>query len=192
MEVTEVVALATGVAGVVLGAAGATKLVEPGASARMLDAVGAPVGRGGARLVGLLEILVAIWLLASGSRWAATATALAYLVLTLTVVVLRRRSPATPCGCFGAWSGPPSARHLVINVSGLAVSALTAASDVPVGPPAAATGAGGLAWWLAVVTGSALVVLALAGPRSSRPPASEAGIPPQTDDRTTTTTEAGR
>lgn len=193
MEVVDVVVLATGIAGVVLGAAGATKVIDPGATARMLEAVGAPGGRLAARLLGTLEILIALWLLASGSRWAAAATALAYLVLTLTVALLRHRSPATPCGCFGAWSGPPSARHLAINLSGVAVSSVAATAGVIVGPPAGWTGAGVLAWWLVVVGGSALVVLALAGPRHTRAGGRWRESAPQDSTRiTNTTTEAGR
>lgn len=192
MEPVDAVVLATGIAGVVLGAAGATKVIDPGATARTLEAVGAPGGRLAARLLGTLELLIALWLLASGSRWAAAATALAYLVLTLTVVLLRRRSPATPCGCFGAWSGPPSARHLAINLGGVIVSTLVATADVTVGPPAGWNGAGVLAWWLVVVGGSALVVLALAGPRrTSAGGRSHESAPQESTHITGTTTEAG-
>ena len=192
MESLDLVVLATGIAGVVLGAAGATKVIDPGPAARMLGAVGAPGGRPAARLLGTIEVLVALWLLAGGTRWAAIATAVLYLVLTLTVVLLRHRSPATPCGCFGTWSGPPSTRHLVINLGGLAVSALTAAADIAVGPPAGWTGAGVLAWWMVVVGGSGLVVLTLAGWRS-RPTTSPPTRPDrqQGDHSTTSSTEAG-
>ena len=165
MELSDVAALLTAVAAAVLGAAGVTKVLDPRPTAHMLDAIGAPGGPATARIAGVVELLVALWLLADGSRWAASAGALVYLGLTIAVLVLRRRSPATPCGCFGRWSGPPTARHLVVNLLGVAALTLAAVAASPTGPPAGLAVTSTLQWWLVVAGGATVVILVLAGSR---------------------------
>lgn len=174
MDVMTLVGVGAAAGGVVLGAAGVTKLVDPAPTVRLFGALG--VGAGGApaaRTAGAVELALALWLLSTGNRWAAAATALAYVVLVGVVLALRHRSPSTPCGCFGQWSGPPAARHVVVNALGAATCALSAATDTSVAPPGGTGTAGVLAWWAAVAIVAVAGVLALGGRRS--PAAARAG-----------------
>lgn len=162
MELSDLVGLAAAVMGLVLGAAGVAKLVEPAATATTFTAIGLPSGRHGARALGVVETGVALWLLVTGSRAAAAVAGAAYLALTAGVVVLRRRSPTTPCGCFGGWSGPPAVRHVVVNLVGVASCTLAAVMGASIGP-AAGSGAPVVAgWWLVVAIGAVGVILVLA------------------------------
>lgn len=171
MELSGLVAIAAAIAGVVLGAAGAAKLAEPAATVRALGALDAPASPLLARAVGIGELAVAVLLLGTISRWAAAVGALTYLVLLAVVVVLRRRSPDTPCGCFGQWSGPPSARHLVVTLAGGVACALAAVTDTQAGPPPNSTGTAVLGWWLAIVAAAAgVIVLLSARPHDTRRP----------------------
>jgi len=165
VDAVTLVSVGAGAAGVVLGAAGVTKLVDPTPTTRLFDALGLTGSARVAQAAGGVELGLALWLLATGGRWAATATALAYLVLIVLVLTLRRRSPSTPCGCFGQWSGPPSARHVVVNALGASACALAAATDTPVTPPAGTAVAGVVTWWGAVAVAALLGVLALGGRR---------------------------
>lgn len=158
-----VVAMGAGGAGVVLGAAGVTKLVDPSPTERLLAALGLGGGAPVARAAGLVELGLALWLLASGAPASAAGMAAAYLVLLITVLVLRHRSPSTPCGCFGQWSGPPSARHVIVNALGVSVCALAAATATPVAPPSGVSATGALGWWGAVAGVAIAGVIALGG-----------------------------
>jgi hypothetical protein len=162
-----VVSVGAGAAGVVLAAAGVTKLMDPAPTHRLFAALGIGGGSRAARAVGAVELCLGLWLLATGNRWAATLAAVAYLVLVVTVLTLRHRSPTTPCGCFGQWSGPPSARHVVVNVLGASTCALAAATGTAVAPGGGSTTAGALAWWGAVAITALAAVLALGGRRPS-------------------------
>jgi len=157
-----VVSVLAGVAAVVLGAAGAVKAVDPTATARMLTAVGVGGGTRTARLLGVVEVAVALWLLLDGGQWPAAATAVIYAALTAVVVTLRRRSPMTPCGCFGAWSGPPARRHVALDAGAALAAAVAAVTHTSVAPPSGSVGAT-TGWWLAVAAGAALSVVVLAG-----------------------------
>ena len=162
-----VVSVGAGAAGVVLAAAGVTKLMDPAPTHRLFAALGIGGGSRAARAVGAVELCLGLGLLATGNRWAATLAAVVYLMLVVTVLTLRHRSPTTPCGCFGQWSGPPSARHVVVNVLGASTCALAAATGTAVAPGGGSTTAGALAWWGAVAIIALAAVLALGGGRPS-------------------------
>lgn len=156
-----VVALITAIAGVVLAAAGITKVVGPGPAAQTLTAIGLRGTPTTARLLGIAEAAVGLGILVSTSWLAPAAGAIAYLSVSVAVVVLRRRSPTTPCGCFGQWSEPPSMRHVVVTTTSAVVCAIAAATDTVAGPPAGSGVAAGVGWWLLVAVGAAVVVVAL-------------------------------
>jgi hypothetical protein len=115
-----------------LVAAGAAKLRAPGASATALRALGlriAPVAT--ARALGVAEIGVGAWALATGSPGAALAVATLHLGFAVTTARLLRL-PAVPCGCFGAPDAPASIAGLAANVMSVLVAA--AATVRPPGP----------------------------------------------------------
>jgi len=174
-----VIGLVAGIAAAVLAAAGILKVVDPTATVRVLDAIGLGSTPAAARAVGVVETVLALWLLAGGGRWAAAACALVYLALTTAVIRLRRRSPSTPCGCFGQWSGPPMRRHVVVNLAGAAACAIAAATGASVDPGAGASTPLTVGWWLALIVGAVAVVVTLTGPQRPDPTrASPTPVPP--------------
>ena len=114
----------------VVAVSGATKVLAPRSFAELTTTVGVPVGTVGARIAGLIEIALGVWVLATGARLACAALALAYLVFTV-VVVVARRAGAPSCGCFGASAAPPSTIHVAVNLASAAIAAAGAiAGDV--------------------------------------------------------------
>lgn len=162
------VGLVTAIAGVVLAAAGAVKLVDPGPTALVIERLGVGGGRWSARGLGAVELAVALWLLLGGGVPAALTAGLAYVVFAATVVVLRRRQPDTPCGCFGQWSGPPTVRHVAITATGALVCVLAALTATTLAPPPEATATVVALWWTAVGFGALGVVWALTGSQPLR------------------------
>jgi hypothetical protein len=115
-------------AAVVLGVAGLLKLVDPGPTHRMLETLHWPSAPTLVRLLGATELVVALAVL-MGSPWPAVLVLTALWALFAgTIVRLRQLSPDTPCGCIGSLSGPPTARHLVVNLLGAGVSLAALAS----------------------------------------------------------------
>jgi len=123
---------------VLLGIAGVAKLVRPAGVTAALDRLHPPgwnvIGQWPvARLLGGIEIIVAVAALSAGGRtWAIVLTAF---YLGFTVVAWRLSAgPATDCGCFGAASSPVNRTHVVVDVIFTAAAAATVA--FPPGPPA--------------------------------------------------------
>ena len=112
---------------VVVALSGVTKLLSPRPFAELTATVGVPVGTVGARIAGLMEIALGVWVVATGSRIACAVLSVAYVVFAL-VVVAARRAGAPSCGCFGASAAPPSAVHVVVNLVSAAIAALAAAT----------------------------------------------------------------
>jgi hypothetical protein len=147
---------------VVLGVAGILKVIDPVATGQMLDALHAPSSAAAVRILGLIELAVALAVL-SGAPWPATALfTLLWVTFTGAITWLRRTSPTTPCGCLGALSGPPAARHLVVTALAATVAAvaLITRTDTTLLWDGS-TGASLLAG-IAVVAGAGVVVLVLA------------------------------
>jgi hypothetical protein len=116
---------------VLVGIAGAAKLLRPAGVTTALDRLHPPgwnvLGRWPvARLVGGAEIIVAVGALSAGGRpWAAVMTAF---YLGFTVVAWRLSAgPATDCGCFGAASSPLNRTHVVVDAVFTAAAAVTVA-----------------------------------------------------------------
>lgn len=110
---------------VVVALGGAAKVVAPRAFAELTTTMGLPVGQLGARLVGLAEVALGVWVLAVGGRIACAVLAVTYLAFAV-VVVLARRAGAESCGCFGAAAAPPSVIHVVVNGASAAIAAVAA------------------------------------------------------------------
>lgn len=152
---------------VLLGVAGVTKVLRPaptGRAARALDLAIPLLLRGSpaVRLLGVLEVAVALGVLLVGGVIAAAALASAYLLLTAVTVRLLRVAPDSDCGCFGTAQEPVSRAHVVVN----AACALVAGAAIVLPQPSltgalATTGAAtGIA--LVVVTGVLATLLGAA------------------------------
>ena len=151
------------VGAVVLGALGIVKLVDPNPTSTMLDAVGMPGHNLTARLLGVVEVMVAVAVLADGPQFAAVILAGMYSAFAIGLLVLRHRSPSTPCGCVGRWSGPPSYRHVAIDAV-LAMAAATCVATATTSWPALSGAIPTTTYWLVVIVGSIAVIAAMSGP----------------------------
>jgi len=136
-----VVSWVVAVAAVVLGAAGALKVVNPEPTAAMLTALRLPSGNVMGRSIGAVEVVVAAWVLGVGGWFSQLVLAGVYAGFAAGMVVLRRRSPATPCGCFGKLSRPPGRRHVAVNLAGAAAGIVGAITGAEALPEDAGTGA---------------------------------------------------
>lgn len=128
-----------------VGAAGAGKLVDPRHTAGALAAVNLPHSWNIVRAFGLLEVTIAVLVVGVGGVLPTALLAGLYAGFAVFVVLaLQSDTPLSSCGCFGAADTPPGAAHLVVNVvamlalSGLAMSKgavglrAAAISDLPV------------------------------------------------------------
>ena len=131
--------------------AGAAKLARPATTATSFVALGVPAAGFAARAVPVVELLVAVALLAAPRAGALGALAL---LIPFTAVLARavRTGSQAPCNCFGAARvDPVSAVDVVRNVllAALALTAVTATTPVVPGAPAVVVAvvasAGGLA-----------------------------------------------
>jgi hypothetical protein len=162
------------VAAVVLGSLGTVKLIDPAPTATMFEALGIPGRNLGARLLGAVEVVVGVVVLSDGPAVTVAALAAAYGLFSIGLVVLRRRSPSTPCGCVGRWSGPPSWRHVAIN-SALAMAALVGAVTSTTSWPVLSGAMSTTVYWLSVMIAAIAVIVAL----SVRVPASARNVNPR-------------
>lgn len=147
------------VVSLVMVAAGASKLVDPSATADTLRALSVPGGAVAARLVGAAEVVVGVAALSVGGPVVAAAVAVLYAAFA-GVVVLARRQGLPSCGCFGARSAPPSPVHVVVNVASAAVAAVAVVRDPrPVADALSGEGVTGLVTAAFVVLVATLVVV---------------------------------
>ena len=138
-----------------LGLAGALKIATPAATQGALRQSRLPESRMAVRLLGLAELAVGVWAIASGSAAAGMATAVFYLGFTLFVVnALVRDLPVASCGCFGKQDTPPSWIHVTITVLGVAAGVL-AAGTAPGTPSEVLGRANGSAFAFLLLTGTA-------------------------------------
>lgn len=141
---------------VLLGVAGMSKVLRPAPTekaARALDLAVPPQLRGSlaVRLLGGVEIAVALAVLVVGGPLAAAALAASYLLLTAVAVRLLRVAPDSDCGCFGTAHEPVSRLHVVVNAACALVAGVAIVLPQRSLPGVLAT--------TDVVTGAALVVL---------------------------------
>jgi hypothetical protein len=103
-------------AAVLLGFAGAAKIVRPGDTARALRLAGLPASRTWVRAGALGEAAVACAALAVPGPVTGALVAGSYAAFTgFVVVALRRRWPLSSCGCFGKPDTPPTRSHAALN-----------------------------------------------------------------------------
>jgi uncharacterized membrane protein YphA (DoxX/SURF4 family) len=125
------------VAVVILGAAGAVKVVRPATTAKALAEMGLGAPPFAVRAGALVELAIAAGALVGGGRPFAALVAASYAgFATFVLAALRRGTPLSTCGCFGTPDTPPTAVHLGLNLAAAAVALAVALTG---------SGAGGLA-----------------------------------------------
>ena len=144
--------------------AGAAKLARPAQTATSFVALGVPAAPAAARAVPIVELLVAVALLASPRAGGLGAVAL---LIPFTAVLTRavRKGSPVPCNCFGAARADPVAPVDVVRnalLVGLALAAVTA-------PTPAVPGAGAVAATLAASVGGLVLLSSLRGDGGYRP-----------------------
>ena len=107
-------------AAMILGGAGLSKLFRPGPTAQAIRAADLRgesffASRFVVRLLGLVELGVAVAVLFSGGTAPAALLSASYLLLTLVAWRMIRVAPGQDCGCFGSSSEPISRWHLIVN-----------------------------------------------------------------------------
>lgn len=123
-------------AAVLLVVAGAPKLRDPGPLANALRSAGLPSGRGLARAIAGVEVVVGISALVWPSRWSGLAVAVLYAGFAGFIGrALATGGMIDSCSCFGKADTPPTRSHAAVT-AGLAVAGVATA----VAPP------GGQAW----------------------------------------------
>ena len=110
---SHVLAPLVALAGALLVAAGAIKVVRPAAARAALNAVGLPGRVRTVRALGVAEIAAGAALVAHPVPLTAAAGAIAYACFALFVIRLMRAH--AECGCFGAAGGEASAYHAALN-----------------------------------------------------------------------------
>lgn len=115
-------------AALLLVVAGGLKVARPRSAAHAMRTAGLPGTAFLGRLLGVVEIVIAVAAIVVGGRVAAALVALCYVGFACFVVQLRRRAGAhADCGCFGAEESPASPVHVVLN---LVLAAVALASVV--------------------------------------------------------------
>jgi hypothetical protein len=142
------------VGSVLLLVAGVGKVRRPAGTVRALRTQGLAVPAAAVRVLGVVEVAVAVLGLA-GSRPALAVTAACFAGFTgFVLLALVRGRPLSSCGCFGEPDLPPTPAHAVLT-GALALAAALAAAG-PAGLPA--VWAGGPAVALTTVLLTALLV----------------------------------
>ncbi len=118
-----------------LGAAGAMKVVQPASAVEALRAARLPGSRSRrpiverlivGRVLGMVEVLIAVAAVVFGGRATAALLAAVYLGFALfTARLLHTAEAGASCGCFGAESSPAAPLHAVVN-GGIALLAASA------------------------------------------------------------------
>jgi len=150
------------IAAVVLAAAGAVKVLRPGAAAPTMQALRLPAGPVGVRALGVAEFAVAVGVVAGGTV-APALLAVTYLALAVVAERLRRLpAKAGGCGCFGRSDAPVGLLHVAVDAGCAAVAAAAAIAGLP-SVAAALPGlpAGGAGHLVLVAAGAAAVIALL-------------------------------
>lgn len=169
----------------VLGLAGAAKVIRPRPAARALRTAGLaePAARSATALVrvlGLGELAIVTAALVWGGRFPALAVTGAHLGFAGFSAVVRRRSSAghgpADCGCFGVSGTPVTRRHVFVNLGAAVVAAVVAVGPDrwslrgPLSEVGDVIGGGPLVVTLLVAGAAALLIALLIGrPQAPRP-----------------------
>ena len=151
------------VAALLLTVAGALKAFDPVMTTGALHRAGMPVPAPVVRVGGVVEVVVGVAAIATGSAVAAALVAVSFLLFTgFVVLALVRHLPIGSCGCFGKVDTPPSPIHVVVNL-GAVVTAIAVARGPGggIGSVLADQDLLGIPFLLLVGTATYLVFLAL-------------------------------
>ena len=117
---------------VLLGAAGAAKTVAPEPAAAALAWLRRPHARWAVRVLGVVELAVAVGAFVLGGPAPAIALAVLYAEFAVVAAAMVRSGSTLSCGCFGRVEMPATWRHVVVNIA--AVVAGVVAASWPVDP----------------------------------------------------------
>jgi len=116
------------VAGLLLAAAGALKVVDPAMTAGALRALGLPSSPALVRVGAAVELVLGVAALVIGGAVTWALVAASYLAFAVFVAAaLRSGKPVGSCGCFGREDTPPHIVHVVLDLA-LAGAAVGAAA----------------------------------------------------------------
>lgn len=118
------------VAAVLLGAAGAAKAVAPEPASAALARLQLYHRPWAVRLLGLVELVVAVCAFIVGGIVPATALAALYAGFAVVAAAMVRSGSEEPCGCFGRVEMPATSRHVVVDILAVVVGLLAASWPV--------------------------------------------------------------
>lgn len=118
------------IAAVLLGAAGAAKAVTPEPASAALARLQLYHRQWAVRLLGLVELVVAVSAFIVGGFVAATALAALYAGFAVVAAVMVRTGYGEPCGCFGQVEMPATLRHVTVNILAVVIGLLAASWPV--------------------------------------------------------------
>ena len=114
-----------------LAVAGATKVMRPASARAAAQALHLPGDSRAIRVLGGVELAVAVSGACFGG-WAAAAVAATYVLLTAAAFSLWRSAPGTPCGCLGASPTPATGGHVALNAIAATIAAVVATGPTPI------------------------------------------------------------
>lgn len=117
-------------AAVLLGAAGAAKAVAPEPASAALARLQLYHRQSAVRLLGVVELVVAVSAFIVGGVVPATALAALYAGFAVVAAAMVRSGSAEPCGCFGRVEMTASKRHVAVNILAVVVGLLAASWPV--------------------------------------------------------------
>ena len=117
-------------AAVMLGAAGASKAITPEPASAALARLELYHRQWAVRLLGLVELVVAVGAFIVGGIVPATALAALYAGFAVVAAAMVRSGSAEPCGCFGRIEMAATRRHVVVNVLAVAIGLVAASWPV--------------------------------------------------------------
>ncbi|MDE0237086.1 MAG: hypothetical protein OXN95_07665 [bacterium] len=117
-------------AAVLLGVAGAAKAVTPEPASAALARLHLPHSLWVVRLLGIVELVVAVSAFVVGGAGPAIALAALYGGFAHAAWAMVRLGPGVSCGCFGRAEMPASLRHVVVNILALAAGVVAASWPV--------------------------------------------------------------
>lgn len=126
----EAVAAVYLMAAVLLGAAGASKAIIPEPASAALARLQLYHRPWAVRLIGLVELIVAVSAFILGGVVPATALAALYAGFAVVAAAMVRSGSAESCGCFGRIEMPATRRHVTVNVLAVVVGLVAASWPV--------------------------------------------------------------
>ena len=117
-------------AAVLLGGAGAAKAITPEPAATALARLRLPHSLWAVRLLGVLELVVAVSAFVLGGAWPAITLAVLYGGFAHVAWTMVRSGSAVPCGCFGRVDMPATWRHVALDILALAAGVVAASWPV--------------------------------------------------------------